>query len=85
MQFFFESVCSESFSILCVSAEEFGRIRDIFMTNQNGEELECLPITVTDLEGMVHEDFLRGYSSTAENKPCIQELDIPLGYGSKFK
>jgi len=73
---FFESICSESFSILCVSREEFRRIQEVFETNQNGPDLDCLPVTVTDLEGTVHEGFLRGFSSTGADIPCIQQEDI---------
>nr|WP_299340564.1 hypothetical protein [Allomuricauda sp.] len=75
---FFETICEETFSTLCVSQEEFIRIREIFEDNQNGDNLDCLPIIVTDLEGTVHEGFLRGFSSTPEDLPCVQELDIQL-------
>ena len=73
---FFETICDETFSVLCVSQEEFMRIRTIFNDNQNGDDLKCLPITLTDLEGTVHDGFLRGYSSTDEDIPCVQEEDI---------
>ena len=73
---FSESVCSETFSRLCVSQDEFIRLREIFEDNQNEGDLECLPVTVTDLDGTIHEGFLRGLSSTGADIPCIQELDI---------
>ena len=76
---FFETICAETFSTLCVSQEVFIRIRGIFEDNQNGDDLDCLPIIVTDLEGTVHEGFLRGFSSTPEDLLCVQELDIQLG------
>ena len=75
----FETICAETFSSLCVSQEEFIRIREIFEENQNGDDLDCLPIIVTDLEGTIHEGFLRGFSSTPEDLPCVQELDVQLG------
>ena len=56
---FFETICVETFSRLCVSQEEFIRIREIFEDNQNGDNLDCLPIIVTDLEGTVHEGFFK--------------------------
>lgn len=73
---FFETICQETFSVLCVSQQEFIRIRTIFDDNQNGDDLGCLPVTVTDLEGTVHDGFLRGFSSSDEDIPCEQEEDI---------
>lgn len=73
---FFESICEQTFSRLCVSEVEYKCIRKIFEDNQNGPDLDCLPIMVTDLEGTLHEGFLRGFSATRAEIPCFQEEDI---------
>lgn len=73
---FFEPVCAESVSVLCVSIDEFERIREVFEANENESDLDCLPITVTDLKGTVHEGLLRGFSSTDSDIPCDQEVKI---------
>lgn len=73
---FFETICAETFSRLCVSEDEFNRIKKIFDDNENGADLDCLPGTVTDLEGTIHVGFLRGFSSTGPDIPCVQEEEI---------
>ncbi|MDX1314088.1 MAG: hypothetical protein R3356_01185, partial [Eudoraea sp.] len=65
--------CLARMSILCVSEDEFTRLKEIFLANQNGPDLDCLPATVVDLEGTVHEGFLRGYSATGADMPCVQK------------
>ena len=67
---FFEPVCLQPLITLCVSEDEYVRIKEIFLANQNGDELDCLPVTVIDLEGTLHEGFLRGYAATRNDIPC---------------
>jgi hypothetical protein len=68
---FFTSSCEDRFVFLCVSADEFARIRKIYEENQNSSYSDCLPIRVTNLNGIVYNGFLRGYSVTGKEIDCI--------------
>lgn len=73
---FIETVCEQESSILCVSEEEFRRVQKIFADYENGPDLDCWPITVTDLEGSVHEGFLRGLTPARDDIPCVQQANF---------
>ncbi|PHN93369.1 hypothetical protein CSC80_10595 [Maribacter sp. 6B07] len=55
---FFETVCIESFSIICVSEIEFKRIQEVFKGYEDDPDLDCLAITVKDLDG-IYRVFLK--------------------------
>jgi hypothetical protein len=72
---FIETVCEQESSILCVSEEEFRRVLKIFTDYENGSDLDCWPITVTDINGTVHEGFLRGLTPARDDVPCVQQVN----------
>ena len=70
---FIETVCEQVATMLCVSEEEFLRVQTIFQNYEKGPDLDCWPITVTDLEGSVHEGFLRGLTPVRDDLTCTQQ------------
>jgi len=67
---FFQAECTGGMVFICVTQEEFDRVKVLNKDN----EIPCFPVTITDLDGKIHEGILRGYSSTTEDIPCNQTV-----------
>lgn len=68
---FFQAECQSEMVFICVNEDEFRRIQKLSELN-DAILNPCLAITITDLDGKIHEGILLGYSGTSEDIPCNQ-------------
>ncbi|MEQ5791663.1 hypothetical protein J4E06_11410 [Muricauda sp. NFXS6] len=55
---------------ICVAKEEFERIRQISIANEEGEDESCLIVNITDLTGNTQEAIFKGYGFSKDDWQC---------------
>lgn len=68
--YYIEECLDREILSICVSKKEHERIKKISMANEEGENVNCLIIEITDLDGNVQEKIFRGYGSSNDDFLC---------------